>query len=113
MSEAERARRVGLNEGVFRSVNESLSRSADGGRTGTDRLDLICECGDAACAERIRLRRDAYERLRADPLRFALVAGHDTPDVERVVEMHDAYWVVRKFGAEAERVAEETDPRSA
>jgi hypothetical protein len=112
MSQSERSRRIGLNESVFRSVNESLSRLPE--ETGRERhgLDLICECGHASCVERIRIGRDAYERLRADPLQFALVPGHEIPEVERVVERHSAYAVVRKVDEDARRMAAGADLRT-
>ena len=53
---------------------------------------------------------EAYEAVRASPRRFLVLEGHETPEVERVVERHPAYVVVEKLD-EAARVAEETDPR--
>jgi hypothetical protein len=52
-----------------------------------------------------------YERVRADPRRFVVVAGHEVPDAESVVERHPGYLLVEKVG-EAASVAEELDPRS-
>src|SRR3712207_7921589 len=37
-----------------------------------------------------------YERLRADARHFAVVAGHDIPSAEYVVERTDRYHVVEK-----------------
>ena len=39
-----------------------------------------------------------------------VLEGHDSPEVERVVERHERYVVVEKHD-EAATVAEETDPR--
>jgi hypothetical protein len=44
--------------------------------------------------------------------RFAVVPGHELPEIETVVERHPAYLVVEKRQADAEEVALETDPRS-
>jgi hypothetical protein len=52
-----------------------------------------------------------YEALRKDGTRFAVVPGHEVPDIERVVERHQAYWVVEKQDPEAKEVARERDPR--
>jgi hypothetical protein len=48
------------------------------------------------CLEQVRLTRAEYEAVRADPARFAVVPGHEKPDVERVVEQHAGYFVVQK-----------------
>jgi hypothetical protein len=108
----ERARRISLNEALFRQVNEQLEDLADTFRPGSDQLELICECGNLACEEQIRLDRNEYEALRRDALFFAVVHGHELPDVEEIVERHPTYDVVRKREPEAQRVAELTDPRS-
>lgn len=112
MTDSERARRVGLNEALFRQVNEQLEELADRIRPESGQLELICECGNLECAEQIRLERDEYQDLRSDSLLFAVVRGHDLPDIEEIVERHATYDVVRKRDSEAQRVAEQTDPRS-
>jgi hypothetical protein len=109
---SERARRIGMNEAVFREVNERIDDLADAFGLQAEPLDLVCECGDASCTEQLRLTRSEYEALRADPLLFAVHPGHETPDVEDVVERHDNYDVVRKHAGEPARVAEQTNPRS-
>lgn len=108
----ERTRRIGLNEAVFRAVNEEIEALADRfGLTG-ETLDLICECGSASCAERIRVPHDDYLDLRADPATFAVVPGHEIPDVEDVVADRGEYVVVRKKEGGPATLAELTDPRS-
>ena len=52
-----------------------------------------------------------YERIRGRGDRFIVVAGHDDPEVERVVEEHGPLYVIEKFGA-GQRIARELDPRS-
>src|SRR3954447_11809118 len=107
----ERARRIGLNEAVFRQVNEQLEALADRFSSPGDALDLICECGDARCDQRLVLSRSQYERLRADPVLFAVVPGHVAPDVEDVVGHGPGYEVVRRQAALPTDVAAATDPR--
>jgi hypothetical protein len=41
-----------------------------------------------------------------------VVPGHETAEIEEVVDRQDAYYVVRKEADVAKRVAEKTDPRS-
>ena len=106
----ERGRRIGLNEAVFREVNERIEELADGFGL-PDRLDLVCECGGARCTSRIEIDRADYERLRSDSATFAIVSGHEISDVEEVVERHQTYDVVRKTARDAVKIAEATDER--
>jgi hypothetical protein len=107
-----REERIGMNEAVFRDVNERIEDVASAFNMTTEPLDLICECGDAACVDRISLTRDEYEKIRADPHFFAVASGHVAPDVEEVVETHSRYDVVRKFKGVPAEIAQTTDPRS-
>jgi hypothetical protein len=111
--DVERARRIGLNESVFRGVNEQLEALADRFGRPEEGLDLICECGDMSCEERLVLTRPEYERLRADPVLFAVVPGHVSPGVEDVVRQGNGYEVVRKRPGVPSDVARSTDPRHA
>jgi hypothetical protein len=108
-----REERIGMNEAVFRDVNERIEDVASAFDMTTEPLDLICECGDATCVERITLTRDEYEKIRADAHLFAVASGHVAPDVEEVVETHSKYEVVRKFKGVPAEIAQTTDPRSA
>jgi hypothetical protein len=108
----EQARRVGLNEALFREVNEQIHGLNQGFAANDGSMSVICECGDADCAERLELPVSAYERVRSDSLLFVIVHGHEFPDVEQVVEQAEGYDVVRKRETEAAEVADETDPRS-
>jgi hypothetical protein len=107
-----RETRIGMNEAVFRAVNERIQEVANAFQLTAEPLDLICECGDARCTERISLGRAEYEQLRSDPHLFAVAPGHETPDVEEVVEKRSGYDVVRKFKGAPEEIARGTDPRS-
>jgi hypothetical protein len=108
----ERERRVGLNEAVFRQVNERIEGLNRAFGAITETMQVICECGDASCIEQITIGYPDYEELRRDPRRFAVVPGHVDEQVERVVERHDGYDVVEKDEGEPARLAERTDPRS-
>ena len=105
-----REERLGLNEAVFREVNERIEGLAETFDLKTQTLDLICECGDAGCVERISMTRAEYEELRSDPHQFAVHPGHEYPDIESVVARLKNYDVVRKDSGVAEQIAEETDP---
>ena len=107
-----REERIGMNEAVFRDVNERIQDVASTFNLTSEPLDLICECGDAACVERITLSREEYEQIRADPQLFAVATGHVAPDVEEVVESRTGYEIVRKFKGAPAKIAQQTDPRS-
>jgi hypothetical protein len=111
MSE-EQARRVGLNEALFREVNEQIRSLTDEFSTDDGAITVICECGDADCTDRVELRLSDYERVRTDSLLYVIAKGHVFPEVERVVEKFDGYEVVEKRPGIAADLAEETDPRS-
>ena len=105
-----RERRVAENEVRFRALNERL-RDSGGvweGRDGT--LSLVCECGDEDCTMPITLTPAEYESVRSDETQFAIVPGHERPEVEDVVSEHGGWVVVRKRG-EAGAIAAASDPR--
>lgn len=108
----ERARRVGQNEALFRTVNDEVHGLNDRFPVVADPMSAVCECGRAECTERLELTAAQYESLRQDPTHFAIVPGHDAPDVETVVERHQGYWIVAKNEGEPAELARETDPRS-
>jgi hypothetical protein len=107
-----REERIGLNEAVFREVNERIEGLAETFDLKTQSLDLVCECGDAACEKRLSMTRAEYEELRSDAHQFAVHPGHVFPDVESVVARQKGYDVVRKSHGVPERIAERTDPRA-
>jgi len=107
----ERERRIGLNEAVFREANERIRDVNETFATLTDELMLVCECGHGTCAEQISMKPGEYEALRAQPADFAIVPGHELPDVEEVISRREEYAIVRKNAGIPRRVAEVTDPR--
>jgi hypothetical protein len=108
----DQARRVGLNESIFRQVNEQIERLNRDLGTNDAAMTVICECADGDCAERFEIQVSEYEEVRADPRRYIIVSGHELPEFESVVESRGAYDVVRKRDGLAAKLAEETDPRS-
>ena len=71
MDESRSSRRA-TNEVVFRLVNEEIEAlNIDvQGSTAAGSMDIVCECEDIACAERLAVTIDAYEDVRASPLLF-------------------------------------------
>jgi hypothetical protein len=108
----EQAARVGLNESIFRQVNEqieSLNRDFD---TRHRTMTAVCECADGNCTERLEISMSEYEKVRDNPRRYIVVSGHAKPEFESVVDSGDGYDVVEKVDGTAAELAEETDPRS-
>lgn len=94
---------------LFREVNERIAElGGDWSETGVSLF--VCECSNPACAEALEIAPDEYERVRNNSARFIVAAGHQLPEVERVVESNDRFLVVEKFGAAAV-VARSADPR--
>jgi hypothetical protein len=102
-----RTERVGKNEAVFREVNERINDV-----TREDVAEYLCECGNATCTETIHMTVAEYEAVRADPTHFAVLPGHEIPDVEDVVARNERFLVVRKKAGAAAALAAELDPRS-
>jgi hypothetical protein len=112
-----RLSRLAKNEAVFREVNERITEitvQLAPGAAHPDLVDgLICECSDPLCLERVGpLTIAEYESVRHDPTQFIIAAGHQAPDVERLIEEHAKYTVVEKVEGVPSEVARERDPRS-
>lgn len=103
-------RRLASNEDVFRDVNEGILRGQWPGDPQAP-VGFRCECARLGCNMLVALTLAQYEAVRANPRRFLIVRGHELPEVEVVVERHDAFSVVEKVGAAGDE-AERQDPRS-
>ena len=99
--------RVAMNEATFRKVNEGM----EAGQDPSGLLSFVCECGRLNCTRLIQLTRSDYERVRENPRRFAIVAGHEIPEAEEIVERHERHLVVEKAGDPEAEIVEHTDPR--
>jgi len=106
----ERERRIGLNEALFRQVNEAVSEIS--GDFEAPDFEIVCECGELGCSERILITNAAYSALRSESHQFAIVPGHEVPDVEQVIADEGNYYVVEKTDADARELAERTDPNT-
>lgn len=110
-----REERLARNEALFREVNERVAEVATHFievQTKGEAVEFICECGRRDCAEPITMTVAEYQAIRAEATRFAVLPGHELPEVESVVKRHPTYLVVEKRQADAQEVARETDPRT-
>jgi hypothetical protein len=100
--------RLARRQTLFREVNERIEDLTDNQARS---IEILCECSDTECLATLELRKEDYERVRAEPTWFAIERGHEIPEVERVIAEFDGYVVVEKIvGRE---YAEITDrPRS-
>ena len=107
----ERLERQARNEALAREVNERvnvLHREAVGG--DGDTFGFHCECGrHGGCPERVWMTLAEYDVVRAQDDRFALVPGHETDELEHVVEANERFVIVDKVDEAEHLVAD--DPR--
>jgi hypothetical protein len=99
--------RVAMNEATFRRINEGMETGQD----PAGLLTFVCECGRLGCNRLIQLTRGEYEAVRAHSRRFAVIDGHELPEVEEVVDRAGQYLVVEKAGDPEAEIVEHTDPR--
>jgi hypothetical protein len=103
----ERQERIAKNETVFRAANRELALGGEQEGGGADQvIEVLCECGRQGCSGVITMTVADYDGVHAQDDRFVVVPGHESTDIENVVEERDGYFVVDKFG-EAEDIAEE------
>ena len=108
---SERARRVGENEALFRGINERLEEVSGAFEWMTGSLQIVCECGNRSCIERVELEPGEYESVRADPTHFAVLKGHNDPEFEDIVGDRGSWVVVRKHEGAPADIAERTSLR--
>ncbi|HZT95126.1 MAG TPA: hypothetical protein VE985_11690 [Gaiellaceae bacterium] len=108
----EQARRVGLNESIFRQVNEQIVSLTHSFGAELPRMTVICECASGDCTERFEVSVADYEKIRTDPRLFMVVPGHELPEFETVVRGEDGYDVVQKREGTPAELAKDLDPRS-
>ncbi len=104
-----REERLALNEAMFRAGNERMAQWEER-HLGEEHEEYFCECADAECREKIRLTFTEYEDVRRNSLHFVIVAGHEVPKIETVIEEHDGWSVIEK-DPEVRGVVEATDLR--
>jgi hypothetical protein len=102
--------RIAKTESRFRDVNERIAETAE--RIGANEAEIVCECADPNCGERIAAPIEDYEETRADGSHFLVSPGHEEAEHERVVKTRPGFRIVEKLrgvGAVAMRL----DPRRA
>jgi hypothetical protein len=108
----EHARRVGLNEALFRQVNEQIRGLTRTFGTSDATMTVICECGDVGCTTQLEVAIGDYERIRSGGRQFVVATGHEFPELEQIVERREGWDVVRKREGVPTDLSRETDPRA-
>jgi hypothetical protein len=96
----ERLERQARNEDMMRSVNDriaALDKSATEWADPGQQFEFQCECGKTSgCEGRVLMTLAEYERVRRQRDRFAVVPGHETDEIESIVEHDERYVIVDK-----------------
>lgn len=98
------------NEVERRARNEWIAQTSDSFSAPIEFETYVCECGDAACEQEVKMTRQEYESVRADGTHFALAIDHENPEIDRLLGENGRFAIVEKLG-EAARMAQESDPR--
>jgi hypothetical protein len=108
-AEAEKAK----TESLYREVNERVNDVSTQRASFDMPQDVICECAQPECVERITMNAVEYRGLRSRSTWFIIAPlnQHFFPEIERIVVKDGHYWVVEKHG-KAGAVAEKLDPRN-
>jgi hypothetical protein len=102
----ERHERIAKNETVFRAANREIEHAEKEAGGGPDKIiEVLCECGREECSGLIALTVADWEAAHSESDRFVVLQGHESAEIERVVEERAGYFVIDKFG-EAEEIAE-------
>jgi len=89
------AHRRARNQVIFREVNERPRTPAEVVPDGN--ADYLCECSDVSCTEKIELAPVEYEAVRRRPGALFIVPGHESLEVERVVDDLDRYTIIERI----------------
>ena len=91
------------NEALLRTVNDrikALDEEAGAWTVGHELFGFQCECGNTGtCDARLQMTLSEYEVVRSQRDRFAVAPGHETAEIEDVVERSERYLVVDKVDA--------------
>ena len=105
-----REERLARNENLFREINERIRAVAAEHGADAHLYSFHCECSNTDCTLQVEVRLAEYERVRTDGRRFLVAVGHNLPEIERVIERNESWWVIEKEG-DAGELADELDPR--
>ena len=88
-----RESRYAKNQALFRDVNDRIAELSGTCWPG-ERLQIICECANTGCVDRLDVPLPAYERVRTHPDWFLIEPGH-VVEGEQVIEQHEGYEIIK------------------
>ena len=102
--------RLAANEALFRAYNERVQLGFEAVKavakednqedmlSGLDEpIRFYCECSDVNCTKRIRLKPSRYAAIHKVRNRFIIIPGHESNEIEKVVQKVTKYYIVEKF----------------
>jgi hypothetical protein len=92
--------RLAETEVIFRKTNQHVADfivEEEGVGTATT-VPFYCECSNNDCHARIRLTPQAYTQFHTSKRQFIVKAGHDVPEIEKIINQHKDFCVVEKYG---------------
>lgn len=94
-------RRLIENEVIFKEHNKEIlavvKQLAVKDRIDEQTLQFYCECSNEFCIETIALPPKTYESLHSSLRQFIVKPGHETDEIEKVIETSPEYSVIEKF----------------
>jgi hypothetical protein len=91
--------RVAENEAFFRDVNEHALERRDQflRRLPPDEpVRFMCECASGECELTLQLTLAEYSHVREHADWFIVIPGHETADIEDIVERRGRFYAVEK-----------------
>jgi ethanolamine utilization microcompartment shell protein EutS len=98
---ASQPERIAENEVFLREVNERIAEKTVelaglAAQPGEQQCDFLCACGQPDCTAIVSLTIAEFEHAQSKDDQFVIAHGHESPEIERVVEEHENYLVVKK-----------------
>jgi hypothetical protein len=104
------------NQGLLRDVNGRIlevlkAELLDLSTNGNHETEFVCECSQEGCNETVSLTVNEYEAVLSSPTVFAVLPGHETPEVMDTLLTNERFSLVEKrvFAEPAVTI----DPRAA
>ena len=96
----ERFERQARNEALLRTINDRIAALGEGATVWAgpgQTFSFECECGNVdGCHAHVAMTLAEYERVRSQRDRFAVLPGHQTAEIEQVVEQSEHFLIVDK-----------------
>lgn len=79
---------------LYREVNDRIRDVNEQLAVGPAAFEVMCECGRAECHLRVAVPFSTYDEVRSARGRFLVAAGHEHPELERVVHEEPGFRIV-------------------